>query len=414
MAGVVNMVRSCILIGIVCVCLSAAGQQLPTAPQPQQTMQQDGPARPKRVGDQACVPCHEAYGTSYRRTSHHLTSQLANGNSILGSFSGGGSNLKILDPIASKSSPGLSFHMDRKDDGYYETAVVGLPGHEQSHSERIDVVTGSGTRGQSYLYWLGDQLFELPLSYWADGHQWINSPGYKDETANFSRPIYPRCLECHATAITPKSSDPLTNDYDRASLVTGISCETCHGGGADHVTAHSETPAIAPATASKTILNPARFTRDRQVDLCALCHSGGKRVELAPAFSYLPGRELDGYLQPAQVDPATQPDVHGNQVGLLQRSRCYLSSPTMSCSTCHDVHAPERPAAAYSDRCLSCHRVQSCKMSQTIGPKIADNCIDCHMPKQPTNAIIVKTAGKVVQTTMRNHWIRIYPDVTQP
>jgi hypothetical protein len=411
MAGVVNLVRSSALSGIVCLAISAASQQLPTAPQPQPKLQQGAPARPKRIGDQACVPCHQAYSTSYLRTSHHLTSQLGSGNAILGSFSGSGSNLKILDPVPSKSLPGLSFRMEVKDGGYYETAVIGAPGHEQSHSERIDVVTGSGTRGQSYLYWLGDQLFELPVSYWADGHQWINSPGYRDKTADFSRPIYPRCLECHATFIVPRSSDSLTNHYDRASLVTGISCETCHGGGADHVTAHTA-PATAPSTADTTVLNPARFTRDRQVDLCALCHSGGKRVELAPAFSYLPGQPVDSYLQPAPEDPATQPEVHGNQVGLLKRSRCYLSSPTMSCSTCHDVHAPERPAAAYSDRCLSCHGVQSCKMAQTIGPKIADNCIDCHMPRQATNAIIVKTAGNVVGTTMRTHWIRIYPEAT--
>lgn len=414
MVRVVNMVRSCALSGIVCLAMSAAGGQLPTAPRPQQKLQQDGPARPKRVGDQACAPCHEAYSSSYLHTSHHLTSQPASGSAILGSFSGSGSDLKILDPMPSRSLPGLSFHMEAKDGGYYETAIVGIPGHEQSHSERIDVVTGSGTRGQSYLYWLGDQLFELPLSYWTDGRQWINSPGYKDKTANFSRPIYPRCLECHATGILPRSSDPLTNHYDRASLVTGISCETCHGGGADHVTAHTATRTIVSSTGDTTILNPARFVRDRQVDLCALCHSGGKRVELAPAFSYLPGQLLDGYLQPAPEDSATQPDVHGNQVGLLKRSRCYLSSPAMSCSTCHDVHAPERPAAAYSDRCLSCHRVQSCRISQTIGPKIADNCIDCHMPRQPTNAIIVKTAGNLVRTTMRTHWIRIYPEVTVP
>ncbi len=414
MARPVSMALSCIVGVVVCLAVNAASQQLPTAPQPLPKLNQEGPPRPKRVGDQACLPCHEPRSTSYLHTSHHLTSQLASGNAILGSFSGSESNLKILDPIPSSSAPGLSFRMDVKGGGYYETAIAGIPGHEQSHSERIDVVTGSGARGQTYLYWLGDQLFELPLSYWTDGHQWINSPGYKDKTANFSRPIYPRCLECHATSIVPASSDPLTNHYDRASLVTGISCETCHGGGADHVTAHTATAASPSSTADTTILNPARFVRDRQVDLCALCHSGGKRAELAPAFSYLPGQPLDDYLQPLPADPATQPEVHGNQVGLLKRSRCYLSSPTMSCSTCHDVHAPERPAAAYSDRCLSCHRVQSCKMSQAIGPKIADNCIDCHMPKQPTNAIISTTAGNVVRATMRTHWIRIYPGVTQP
>jgi Cytochrome c554 and c-prime len=409
MASVVRMALSCALSGILFLGVRSDGQQLPGAPQPEQNLVR---VRPKLAGDGACLGCHEQQSTSYRSTSHHLTSRLAGPDAILGSFSGSGSTLKIIDPLPGSSAPALSFRMEVRDGGYYETAIAGVPGHEQSHGERIDVVTGSGTRGQSYLYWLEDQLFELPLSYWSDGHQWINSPGFKDKTANFSRPIYPRCLECHATYIVPLSPDPLSNHYDRSTLVTGISCETCHGPGGEHVAVRAATS--AGSSGEKTILNPARFSRDRQVDLCALCHSGAQRVELEPAFSYLPGQPLDGYLKPLPADTTMQPEVHGNQVGLLKRSRCYVSSPTMSCSTCHDVHAPERPAATYSSRCLSCHRVESCTVAKTPGLRIADNCIDCHMPKLPTNAIIAKTGGNEVRATMRTHWIRVYPTTTQP
>jgi Cytochrome c554 and c-prime len=350
-----------------------------------------------RVGDSGCASCHQKYVASYHQTMHHLTSQVATQESVLGSFSGSAKSLVILEPGPGNTTPGLRFEMEEIDGSFYQTAIAGIHGHEQSHRARIDLVTGSGTRGQSYLYWAGDQLFELPLSFWADGKQWINSPGYKDQTANFSRPIYPRCLECHATAIESRSQDPLSNHYDRASLAVGISCETCHGAGSEHVDAPS-----------KTILNPAKFSRDRQVDLCALCHGGAQREELQPAFSYVPGRFLEKYLKPIPVDTTQQPEVHGNQVGLLKRSRCYLASPTMSCSTCHDVHAPEQAAAAYSSRCLNCHQATACGLAKTLGPKIAENCIDCHMPKQPTNAIVSKTAGKEVRATMRTHWIRAY------
>jgi hypothetical protein len=350
-----------------------------------------------RVGDAGCTGCHQKYVSSYQQTAHHLTSQLASQESILGSFSGSAKSLRILEPGPGNSTPGLRFEMEKIDGSYYQTAIAGVPGHEQSHRAQIDVVTGSGTRGQSYLDWAGDQLFELPLSYWADGKQWINSPGYKDQTANFSRPIYPRCLECHATAIEPRSQDAFSNHYDRASLVVGISCETCHGPGPEHAT-----------SPSKAILNPATFSRDRQVDSCALCHGGAQREELQPAFSYVPGQPLEKYLKPIPVETTQQPEVHGNQVGLLKRSRCFLASPTMSCSTCHNVHAPEQAAATYSSRCLSCHQATACGMAKTLGPKIAENCIDCHMPKQPTNAIVSKTAGKEVRATMRTHWIRVY------
>jgi len=392
---------SCVIGGALFLAMASDGQQLPGAPQPRRSA--PVAAKSKMVGDGACRGCHEPYSTSYQSTSHHLTSRLASPQAILGSFSGSGSILRIVDAVPGSTSPGLSFRMEVKDGSYYQTAIAGIPGHEQSHDARIDVVTGSGKRGQSYLYWLEDQLFELPLSYWSDGHQWINSPGFKDKTANFSRPIYPRCLECHATAIAALSPDPLSNHYDRASLVTGISCETCHGPGGEHVVSQRT------GKADNTMLNPARFSRDRQFDLCALCHSGAGREELAPAFSYLPGQPLDGYLRPVPVDATMQPEVHGNQVGLLKRSRCYLSSPTMSCSTCHDVHAPERLDATYSSRCLTCHRVESCTVARKPEVKIEDSCIDCHMPKQPTDAIISTTGGKEVRAAMRTHWIRVYP-----
>jgi hypothetical protein len=167
-------------------------------------------------------------------------------------------------------------------------------------------------------------------------------------------------------------------------------------------------------SADHGILNPAKFSRDRQVDLCAECHNGIQREALAPAFSYIPGRPLSDYFKPLPTTTAEHPDVHGNQVGLLQRSKCYLSAPNMSCSTCHDVHASEQPAASYSAKCLGCHQWQSCGVAKQMGHKIVNNCIDCHMPVEPTNVIVSQTADKMVRAKMRNHWIRVYPDARLP
>lgn len=363
------------------------------------------------IGDAACYACHKDVAATYQRTSHHLTSQLASKKSILGSFADGSNVLMIANPEISIVTPGLYFKMEARPDGYYEIAVAGLDSHLQSRSERIDVVLGSGVRAQSYLHWNGDQLYEMPVTYWADGRQWINSPGYENGTANFVRPIYPRCLECHATYIQPLSPNPFTNRYSRASLIAGISCETCHGPGAEHRSRQTSGSTAPTGSIPLSILNPSKFSRDRQVDQCALCHNGTQREEIAAAFSYIPGKPLDDYLKKSPMDMAVNLDVHGNQVGLLERSRCYRSSPNMTCSTCHDVHAPERAAAAYSDRCLTCHRVESCGMSKSMGHKIAANCVDCHMPAEPTNVIVSKTADNTVRAIMRNHWIKVYPEI---
>ena len=135
--------------------------------------------------------------------------------------------------------------MAAHDDGFYETALIGWRGQFQERSARIDVVIGSGVRGQSYLSWRGDKLYELPVSYWRDVHKWINSPGYKNGTADFSRAVVPRCLECHSAYIAQRSPDPVSNVYERNSLVVGILCETCHGPGKAHI--ESETKARSGA-----------------------------------------------------------------------------------------------------------------------------------------------------------------------
>ena len=362
-------------------------------------------------GDAACLDCHKQQALSYLHTSHRLTSRLAGKDSVLGSFTPGSNLLMIVDPAHTTSRPSLYFQMEQKNGSYYETAATGWGNNLLTQTERIDIVTGSGVRGVTYLYWNGDRLYELPVSYWTDGHQWINSPGYENGTAKFSRPINPGCLECHSTYIKALSTNPLTNRYDRNTFIPGISCETCHGPGAEHTARQKSGTAAAQGQA---ILNPAKFPRDRQIDLCALCHNGIQRQALAPAFSYVPGEPLENYFKPLPSDSLEHPDVHGNQVGLLQRSRCYLSSPNMTCSTCHDVHAPEQPAASYSTKCLACHQWQSCGVAKTMGHRIASNCIDCHMPVEPTNVIVSETAGKVVRATMRNHWIKVYPAARMP
>lgn len=349
-------------------------------------------------GDAACLGCHQRQATPYQRTAHHLTSQLVTHESMRRSLSGGAATLTVIDPTKTSVEPGLRFEIKESGGHYAQSAVTGWGTSLHTRTESMDVILGSGRRGQTFLSWDGDRLFELPVSYWTEGHQWINSPGYVDGTADFSRPVNPGCLECHSAAIRPLSASPLTNAYEKNSLVPGISCATCHGASLDHV----QTPEKG------TILNPANFSRDRQVDLCALCHSGLQREELAAAFSFQPGEPLDKYFRQTGAGDADRPDVHGNQVGLLRRSRCYLSSPGMSCSTCHDVHSPERPAAAYSDRCLTCHTWQRCAVARKMGPRSAENCIDCHMPVQPTNVIVSETANRVTRATMRTHWIKIY------
>jgi hypothetical protein len=330
--------------------------------------------------------------------------------SVLGSFAPGRNELVIVPEGNGAGLPGLRFRMERSGDAFTETAMSGDGADAVTQTEPIGVVTGSGTRGQTYLYWRGDALFELPVSYWTDGKRWTNSPGYQNGTADFSRPVTAGCMECHATYLQAMSGDSGGNRFRKETLEVGISCERCHGAGAEHIARYQHR---GSADADR-IVNPAKLSRDRQLDLCAYCHSGIQREAIAPAFSYAAGQPLAHYFKPLEGAVAQHPDVHGNQVGLLELSRCFRESAGMTCSTCHDTHAPEKVAASYSVKCLSCHGWQACKAAKSIGLRAKSNCIDCHMPVEKTNVIVSQTAGEELHAAMRNHWIKVYPEARLP
>jgi nitrate/TMAO reductase-like tetraheme cytochrome c subunit len=355
-------------------------------------------ARHDFVGDAACRKCHQEIAATYFRTTHHLTSQLPSKDSIAGNFRDGENLLRTSDP-------NLRFRMDAKENGFYETAIFWQPPHEQTRSERIDLVTGSGEKGQTYMYWRGNQLFQLPVSYWTELRAWVNSPGFTDGSAEFDRPIVPRCLECHATYFVSVASAKAENYYQKTGFVLGISCERCHGPGRQHVEKRSAESAPG-SSQGDSIVNPGKLPRDRQIEVCAQCH-GGIGEQAMPAFSYTAGQSLGKYIELQRPDADTRVDVHGNQVALTERSRCYQNSQ-MTCTTCHAVHAPEREAAAYSEECLQCQKDTECGEFAKLGAKIRDNCVDCHMPVQESDLIISNLHGKQVRARMRNHWIKVY------
>lgn len=346
-----------------------------------------------------CLSCHEDY-RKYLNTAHHLTSQLPTANSIAGSFSAGKNILRT-------SQRELHYRMEAKPDGFFQTGVLGTPPDTISVSERFDLVIGSGRKGQTYLYWGNDdRLFQLPVSYWTEVASWVNSPGYGDRSINFSRPVFARCLECHASFFEPVISNGFANQYRRSNYTIGISCERCHGPGKQH--ASLNTPG-APKPANQAIVNPAKLPRNRQLALCGLCH-GGAGVPQAPPFSFTAGNALEDFIR-LEIPKENEPlDVHGNQVALLERSKCFKSS-MMTCSTCHDVHMRQREVGSFSEKCLACHKVESCGLFPRRGRSIAGKCVDCHLPNQTSNVIYSTHDGVRISPKVRNHWIKVYPEI---
>jgi hypothetical protein len=363
------------------------------------TEEKKPPARAEYVGDSVCRSCHQQKTNTYLQTAHHFATSWPSPRIMKGSFTPDSNVLKT-------SNPYLHFEMTAGPNGYFQSAVE-EPGESKkiTRTERIDIVAGLPRKGQSYLFWKGDQLFQLPVTYWNETDSWVNSPSYPDGSPHFDKAIIPRCLECHASYF--EWQPPPVNRYRKTSLVLGIFCEKCHGPGREHVARHRLKSAL-PAGTSEAIVNPASLSRDRQIDICGLCHSGNG-TPIQPALSFLPGDALDDYVDIPYYSPEDAVDVHGSQVQLLKRSKCFQSTATMTCSTCHDVHAPQEDAAAFSPHCLTCHQPKQCGEYPKLGEQIVRNCIDCHMPLQESQVLFSNTNGKRLVPKVRNHRIAIYP-----
>ena len=356
------------------------------------------------AGSQTCMNCHKDIYASHIKTAHYLTSSIATAQSIKGSFDTD-KNVFVYNKF-------MKVVMEKKNGSFFQSAYVG---NSEYQSEQFDIAIGSARKGQTFLYWQGDKLFQLPVSYYSPLNSWCNSPGYSAALIDFGRPIPARCLECHATYAKSKLQENNSTVFERSSIIYGIDCERCHGPAANHVAYHTDHP---KDTTAKFIINPARLSRMQQLDACALCHSG-VRKEIKPVFSFTVGDKLNDYSVPNyDTDSSSWLDVHGNQYGLLTASKCFKMS-NMNCSSCHNVHREEvNEPVVFSSRCMNCHSEalhNFCSLTSVPKTVLIKNCIDCHMPLLPSKKIFLQMADAKQSTTdlVRTHRIAIYPEQTK-
>lgn len=358
----------------------------------------------KYAGSESCGSCHAGTYADHLLTAHHLTSRGANAETIKGSFAPGSNEVKVSDRIV--------YRMTWQDSLFYQAAYVN---DRYTAKAPFDIVVGSGTKGQSYLYWFKEELKQLPVSYQTAGDQWILSPGYQEDKVDFGRPVIPTCLTCHITFA--RNRDPeafFSNVYDRQQVILGVDCESCHGPSWEHANFHLRHPEVQEARHMVAITS---LRRQQRLDACAKCHSGLREPKKKP-FSFQTGDLLADYSEASyQPEEVGKLDVHGNQYGLLTASRCFQLSPAMDCSTCHDPHQRERgDLQTFSSRCMNCHQEgESCGMKDELGAVITENCIDCHMPGLPSSDLLMQNAstGHTDSLRVRTHRIAVYEQASK-
>jgi len=237
---------------------------------------------------------------------------------------------------------------------------------QQSTSEAVSWVFGDRQFGDTFLYQQNGVYFESRVSYYRAINGLDLTTGRtafrpnRFETAlgrRMSPDEPPLCFGCHSTA---SSTDGV---FRPERLIPGVTCEACHGPGAQHVAQMSLEDASTPTF----ILNPARLSPADSADFCGACHRTSADVSL---------NSITG------IFTLRFPSYR------LEKSRCWGNGDArLNCIACHDTHKPRVQEAAFYDKvCVSCHSPASAGLKDrghAIGIcKVANrDCVSCHMPK---------------------------------
>jgi len=264
-------------------------------------------------------------------------------------------------------------------------SVYSVSDGKQSMSFEPLWAMGAGHMGQTYVYEQSGDYYESHVSYYTavesldvtTGHDRGLPPNLKNAAGRrMYAPETRLCFGCHTTA------SATSNKFDPTNLYQGVTCEACHGPGADHVAAEESGMADARSLA----FNPNHLSRADAVDFCGACHR-------------TTGDVLNSnWVEIGVMNVRFQPYR-------LQLSRCWEKGDSrLTCTSCHDPHQPLRHSAAeYDAACLKCHVASLGAKATADHPgkgcsKSTNNCVTCHMPRYELPG---------AHSTFTDHWIRV-------
>ncbi len=284
-----------------------------------------------------------------------------------------------------------------------------------SRTEKIQYIIGSGHHTNSHFIEENGYVFQAPLTFYTQKGKWDLPPGFENgNNTGFERKIGLECMSCHnAIPNLVKGSE---NQYK--NLPHGINCERCHGPGEVHVAEKSKGIVVDVSKETDyTIVNPAKLSWNRQIDICQRCHLQGNAV-LKPGKSFIdfrPGMKLSDVFDQFSPEYEGEDDVvmaaHAER---FQRSKCFIASakgdlnsdkiqPGFTCISCHNPHVSVRQTNAqiFNSKCRSCHTTSNqkqCSAPVASLNKENNNCVKCHMPSTGTSDI--------PHVTVHDHYIR--------
>jgi predicted CXXCH cytochrome family protein len=351
------------------------------------------------VGRSACVSCHAEQGAQWSGSHHDLAMQPANQQTVLGDFND-----------ATVTQFGVTSSFFRKDDRF----MVRTEGPDGKLREyEIKYTFGVEPLQQYLIEFPGGRMQALSLAWdtrskQQGGQRWFHLyPNEKiahDDELHWTRPSQnwnSMCAECHSTHLE-KNYDPVTRTFSTTWSEIDVSCEACHGPGADHVNWAERKPGWEKLETSKgltLLLDERKDTQwkidpktgnasrsrvrgsGKEIELCARCHA--RRSPISKAYvhgeplldHYLPRLLDEGmYYADGQIDDEVY--VYGSFI----QSKMYRAGVT--CSDCHEPHSLALRSPG-NGVCLQCHQAAKYdRPEHHFHEQGSDgaSCAECHMP----------------------------------
>jgi predicted CXXCH cytochrome family protein len=278
-----------------------------------------------------------------------------------------------------------SVYFLRESGGNYFITESDLTGKSWEH--RVEYTLGN-RRVQHYLTTLPDgRIILIPAAWDNIARKWVHDVdvGNPEEASGDRVLVWNKtCYSCHVSR-EQKNFDAEHLTYRTAWQNFGVSCESCHTAGTEHIA----------QVGKAAIVNPAKLDPMRSVMVCAQCHSF--RSIYADGFQaggnyydyFLPEME---YRLPASDDPAFWADGRprwfaNDAIGLWQ-SQCFLKGGA-TCITCHsqphnpDVERNSQLRATNNALCTGCHKTIGANLAahtHHASASAGSSCVECHMP----------------------------------
>lgn len=232
-------------------------------------------------------------------------------------------------------------------------AIVGdFSSNTAFKKDQVAFTLGSGRTEQAYL---DANLKVLPATWDAKAKAW-KATSATDGT---------QCVACHTTGFDPKANAPVS------ALKLGVSCESCHGPGSEHVAAPKTSP----------VVHPQDLPAAQRAMVCGQCHSVGKDTtgSYNHPVGYRPGDDLTKFFVDAK------PTTAGRNQQYSEYITSKHSQVGIGCVNCHDPHdtvgTPGQLKKPVTDLCLQCHAGKVKDLAtHAPGAPAGATCATCHMP----------------------------------